>query len=177
LGIVDIRKSADVLARYGQMGELYDACLRILIEAIREVGIQDQKPRTACVVLSDTLIKAQTFSDADEESNFINLAKLLSSCLVVRGAHLAILQSIDSKEVIKMHEDLIYQTLKGEGSWITLKALAQLVISLKPTEALKIQVSLSKIVEQIDLNSASDSDQDALRTYEKRLVTLASKSL
>ncbi|PWN37847.1 STAG-domain-containing protein, partial [Meira miltonrushii] len=175
LGIVDIRKSADILARYGQMGELYDACLRILIEAIREVGIQDQKPRTACAILSDTLTKAQTFNNADEESNFINLAKLLSSCLVVRGPHLTILQSIDSKEVIKMHDDLVYQTLKIEGRWTTLKALAQLVISLKPNEALKIQVSLNKILEQIDQNSASESDQDALRTYEKRLVTLASK--
>lgn len=177
LGIVDIRKSADILARYGQMGELYDACLRILIEAIREVGIQDQKPRTACAVLSDTLTKSQALNNPDEESNFINLSKLLSSCLVVRGAHLAILQSIDSKEVIKMHEDLINQTLRGEGQWTTLKALAQLVISLKPNEALRIQVNLNKVLEQIDQNSASESDQDALRTYEKRLVTLASKTL
>lgn len=178
LGIVDIRKSADLLARYGQMGDLYDACLRILVEAIREVGIQDQKPRTACAVLSDTLIKAQSNAEEGGEASFINLAKLLSSCLVVRGAHLAILQSIDSKEVIKMHEDLIYQTLKVEGQqWTILKALAQLVISLKPNEALKIQVSMNKILEQIDQNSASESDQDALRIYEKRLVTLASKTL
>ena len=87
-------------------------------------------------------------------------------------------QSIDSKEVIKMHEDFIFQTLKVEGqNWTILKALAQLVISLKPNEALRVQVSMNKILEQIDQDSASESDQDALRIYEKRLVTLASKTL
>lgn len=178
LGIIDIRKSADILAHYGQMGELYDACLRTLIEAIREVGIQDQKPRTACSTLSDTLIKAQTLNNANnDEANLIHLAKLLSSCLVVRGAHLTILQRIDSKELIKMHEDLINQILKGQVQWIILKALAQLVISFQPNEALKIQVGLNKILEQIDATSISESDQDAIRTYEKRLVTLASKTL
>lgn len=187
LGMIDIERSATLLAYYGRLGRLYDACLRTLVEAVREMGINQHRPAVACKVLLNTLVSAFEFSLADPETEgtFVNLAKTLSSCLVVRGPQLAIVHGMDSTAVIKLHERLIEWSISqvqetdriGLRGLTMFKALAQLLISVKPREALTIKSDMDRILSarNVEVPSAS-KDWDPLRNYEKRLVMVASKS-
>lgn len=188
LGIIQVKYSVALLSRFGRLGHVYDACLRVLVETIREVGINEGKPDRACKVILDSLWEAHSLSCQDnDESTLINLAKMLSSSLVVRGAQLAVLKRIDGQAVVDMHRrgvKMAFERLQRQSSpelqQQTLnffKAISQLLISVEPREAIIIKKDMDRMIEEFNIEIPLTSKAwDGLRQYEKRLVTIASKS-
>lgn len=191
LGIVHVQFSVAMLSRFGRLGHLYDACLRVLVETIREVGINEGKPGRACKVIMDSLWEAHSLYCLDEttsdESTLINLAKMLSSSLVVRGAQLAVLKKVDGQAVVEMHRRgtrLAFEKLQRQSSQesqqqilVFFKAISQLLISIEPREAISIKKDMDRMIEEFNIEIPLVSKAwDGLRQYEKRLVTIASKS-
>lgn len=196
LGVVHVKHCASLLAWYGRLGHGFDTCLRVLVETIREVGIHEAKPEQACSVLLDALSQAHQLycrdaSSTATDATLVNLAKMLSSALVVRGAQLAVLQSVESKAIVRLHSrgvERILDELGESGEDVDetgklqkllafFKALSQMLISVRPQEAIAIKKSMDLSIQQTGIDVPINSRQwDALRQYEKRLVTIASKS-
>jgi cohesin complex subunit SA-1/2 len=193
LGIIQVQYSTSLLSKFGRLGHIYDACLRVLVETIREVGISEAKPERACNVVLDSLLQAHSLFSNDEdaihEASLINLAKMLSSSLVVRGAQLAILKKVEGRAVVNMHNrgiKVIFEKLEKdpdadlETQQKTLslfKAWSQLLVSLEPREAITVKKDMDRMMDEYNIQvPLTAKTWDALRQYEKRLVTIASKS-
>lgn len=117
----------------------------------------------------------------------INLSKLLSSCLVVRGAQLAITHTINATAVVAMHERALAWVTEhvkdaaaeseSAHALVLLKALANLLVSVDARDALAIKASMDRALARHGIEvPAAGRAWDPLRAYEKRLVTIASKS-
>ncbi|UZJ56677.1 hypothetical protein CBS101457_005997 [Exobasidium rhododendri] len=196
LGIVHVKYSVGLLSRYSRIGPIYDACLRVLVELLRDVGIHEGRPEQVCKVILDSLWEAHHHYCRDEhagENGLISLAKMLSSSLVVRGAQLAIAKSIDGQAVVEMHDRGIRFALemltrlnhraeketteKQREVLVFFKALSQLLVSVGPKEAITIKKGMDKLLVEFEIEVPISSKMwDPLRQYEKRLVTIASKS-
>lgn len=191
LGIIHIQYSVAILSKFGRLGVVYDACLRVLVETIREVGINEGKPERACTVVLDSLLQAHSLychdMDGSKEVALVNLAKMLSSALVVRGAQLAVLKKVDGRAVVNMHNrgikvicEKLQRDSDGEGQQKILslfKAMSQLLVSVEPREAITVKKDMDHMIEEYNIQVPLTSKSwDALRQYEKRLVTIASKS-
>jgi cohesin complex subunit SA-1/2 len=202
LGIIHVKYSVGLLAKYSRIGHVYDSCLRVLVELLREVGINEDRPEQACSVVLDSLSEAHADYCREEsapESGVVNLAKMLSSSLVVRGAQLSIVKSVSGQAIVDMHNRGTRRALvkiakihsSGEGSkgkaqkkekdlqalFVFFKALSQLLVGLGPREALAIKNNMGRLLVELDLDVPMTSKSwDPFRQYEKRLVTITSKS-
>lgn len=126
---------------------------------------------------------------AQGESRFVSLSRSISSALVIRGAHLAILRAIDPPSLLHLHkrgaeyvakkwkaaEQANNKAIKARAPafW---KGLGNLLISASARDAHKIKSAMDQAILDagIEVPPASKS-WDPQRQYEKRLVTLMAK--
>lgn len=136
---------------------------------------------------------------ATSETIFVNLSKALSSAFVIRGAQLTIQKAIKAEPMVQLHSNVIAIALSsnerassassGRGSasstpaprakdahenpLLLFKAIAQLLVSAGPREAMRIKAGLDKRAREHP--ATVERDNGSLKAYEKRLVTIISK--
>lgn len=92
----------------------------------------------------------------EDEYNAVHLAKLLSSCFVIRGGQLVVLKRLDAQFIVQIHVNLLnwvvkrlaaYQNNKNKKGLkkclLFFRVLLPLLSSIQNRDALKMSVSLS----------------------------------
>ncbi|CEH14396.1 Sister chromatid cohesion complex Cohesin, subunit STAG/IRR1/SCC3 [Ceraceosorus bombacis] len=194
LGVLASRHAAPVLAFYGRLGHIFDASFKYLVEALKEEAIYVHSPSSACHVVLSSLKQSFVLFEQDptseSENAFVNLARSLSGALVVRGAHLAVLKSVPSHALVQLHtegcEHVISKALRAEQAGnqalkaraiIFWKGLAQLLPSATGRDAIRIKAAMDKLLADADIEvPPSAKAWEPQRSYEKRLVNIASRS-
>ncbi|PWN40799.1 hypothetical protein IE81DRAFT_348894 [Ceraceosorus guamensis] len=194
LGVLASRHAAPVLAFYGRLGHIFDASFKYLVEALKEEAIYVHSPSSACHVVLSSLKQSFVLFEQDptseSENAFVNLARSLSGALVVRGAHLAVLKSVPSHALVELHtegcEHVISKALRAEQAGnqalkaraiIFWKGLAQLLPSATGRDAIRIKAAMDKLLAEADIEvPPSAKAWEPQRSYEKRLVNIASRS-
>lgn len=115
----------------------------------------------AFILQAYTLVLDETVPD---ESNAIQLTKLLSSCFILRGSQLSIIRRLDSTYVVQIQTQLI--------TWITRKLAGY--ISNKNKKQTKVALSFFKVL--IPLINAVPS-KDALKMCARTRSSARGKSI
>lgn len=73
LGVLELRHAVPLCARYGRLGDLFDASLRVVVDAIRDAGIFDRRAHVACRVVLDSLMKVRGRLEKDDKGWALDL--------------------------------------------------------------------------------------------------------
>ncbi|KAG8914902.1 hypothetical protein FRC00_009816 [Tulasnella sp. 408] len=191
-GIIQISHASKVLAYYGRLGMTYDQCMKVVIELLREEGMYKSRGFIVAEVIKDAVRDSFLLyleGRAPDDEHTLALVKAMSAALVIRGAQLSIVQRLDGENVVTIHQELV--------AWITKRiaqyeksgnkklrnaaieffhSLTQLLISADSADASQIQEHLKKSLDTSNLEpSATARFWEPLRSYEKRLSTIATK--
>ncbi|KAI0342546.1 hypothetical protein BDW22DRAFT_1357931 [Trametopsis cervina] len=191
-GAIHFRHCAVLLAHFGRLGPSFDICAKLIVDILREEGMYKENGETVVNVIIQAvresfLMVLDGISAAEDYS--INLAKLLSSAFILRGAHLAVVKRLDSKFVVNIHTKLLSWLCKRLASYdasgnkkavnkcvMFFKVLQPLLGALDARESLKIKAHLDQVLAQSKVHVPTTSKSwDPYRVYEKRLTTSKDK--
>ncbi|EST04683.1 hypothetical protein PSEUBRA_005959 [Kalmanozyma brasiliensis GHG001] len=196
VGIIDAKYSTVVLTHFGRLGAIYDSCCKALIEVLKEEAIFGGYNRAVIVesVIWDSLREAFEHyldtGDSTVEARFISLSRQLANALVVRGAGFTALRKIDARCLISLHsrasEHIAQKVAAAERNGVKkvkaqmpalYKGMANLLLTANPTDAVKIKSAMDRAYRAAQVQIPPTSKAwDAHRSYEKRLLKIASKS-
>ncbi|CAD6887518.1 unnamed protein product [Tilletia laevis] len=191
LGVFDVKHAGMLLKHHGRLGAVFDSCLKILVDVLREAALKFGFANDVCTMALRALEESFDFYLADgkkgTDANFLALSRAVSSMLVLRGPHLTILRAVSSSALIQLHVDGIkYAVQKAkegadEDIEITTKrapgffrGLLYMMASMQARDALKIKTEMDKAIREADVDTAFKV-WDPQRTYEKRLVGIIAK--
>ncbi|KAE8214306.1 hypothetical protein CF327_g2267 [Tilletia walkeri] len=192
LGVFDIKLAGMLLKHHGRLGLVFDSCLKILVDVLREAALKFGFANDVCSMALRALQESFDFYIAEgkkgTDSNFLALSRAVSSVLVLRGPHLTILRAVSSSALIQLHVDGIkYAVQKAkdgadEDIEITTKrapgffrGLLYMMASMQARDALKIKTEMDKLIRETKVDT-SFKVWDPQRTYEKRLVGIVAKN-
>jgi cohesin complex subunit SA-1/2 len=127
VGAVNVRHGAVLLAHYGRLGPAFDACVKIVVDVLREEGMMYDNADVVVTVVTQAMqevshprsldaCRSRLFVQAFNlvldgivhgEDNCIQLAKALSGCLVIRGSQLSIVKRLEGQYLIQIHTTLV----------------------------------------------------------------------
>ncbi|KAJ3840935.1 hypothetical protein F5878DRAFT_43352 [Lentinula raphanica] len=189
-GIIHIRHGAVLLAHYGRFGPAFDSCAKVVIEILKEEGLAGDDGQLIVLVVTQAMKEAFNVNRhilSRDDSSFIALSKLLSSCFILRGGQLTVLRRLDSQYIVEIHTTLINWVIKQLGSrsnsnskdsktlLLFFRGLIPLVAALQSRDALKIKAHLDQAWVQAKIEPGNTLMWEPLRAYEKRLGTAMGK--
>ncbi|CAO1636551.1 unnamed protein product [Parajaminaea phylloscopi] len=193
LGLIDIGLVAPLIGKFGRVGRMYDVMAKLLIEVVREEGILSGEGHKAGKVILESLKDSfEAFlaeGSAEAESRFVSFSRSLSSALVIRGAHLAVLRAIDADALLQIHKQgAEYAARKWKAaeaadnkaikarSPVFWKGLSNLLVSATARDAHSIKSLLEQAVKDAEIDiPATSKSWEPYRQYERRLVALMAK--
>ncbi|CCM03065.1 uncharacterized protein FIBRA_05185 [Fibroporia radiculosa] len=191
-GVIHFRHSVTILTHYGRLGPAFDMCSKVIVEILREEGMYKDNGAVVVEIVCQALSDSFTLvieGIVHTEDHTVALAKLLASCLVIRGAQLSIVRKLDGPHIVKIHTTALswigkklvtYESSKNKKARnraiLFFKALLPLLSSVDSRDALTIKAHLDQVIAQGRLEiSATAKPWDPYRAYEKRLATAMSK--
>ncbi|KAF8634382.1 hypothetical protein AX15_000952 [Amanita polypyramis BW_CC] len=191
-GTINARHGAVLLAHYGRLGPTFDACIKIVIDVLREEGMMYDDPDVVVVVVTQAMQEAFNLvldGIVQGEDNCVQLAKALSSCLAIRGSQLSIIKRLEGQYVVQIHVTLLsyivkrltaYEKNKNKKSLRTavsfFRTLVPLLLAVQSKDALEIKAHMDQALAQAKLEpSPASKIWEPQRAYEKRLGTALSK--
>lgn len=168
---IHYRHGSILLSHYNRLVPPFDICAKSLVDILRNEGISSGNGQAVSEVIIQALkevrgqslliitrltIKLQAYTlvlDGVEHSTdaAVALAKLLSSCFMVRGAQLSVVGRLDSKFVVEIHTSLLTWIGKRLGTYESngnkqlrataaefFKVLLQLLSTVDSRDALKM---------------------------------------
>jgi cohesin complex subunit SA-1/2 len=128
VGAIHIHHGAVVLAHYGRLEVSFDTCSKAIVDVLREESVMNDNPDVIVTTVTQALqevsylffwifgnrsqfsIQSYTLvfdGLVRDDSNSVLLAKLLSTCFIVRGSQLSILRRLDNQYIVEVHTNLI----------------------------------------------------------------------
>ncbi|KAF8062324.1 hypothetical protein FPV67DRAFT_1508040 [Lyophyllum atratum] len=191
-GALHIHHGSILLAHYGRLGPAFDACSKVVVEVLREEGMMKNQGDVVVAIVTQALRESYTLvldGVVPDETNSLQLSKLLATCFVVRGSQLSIIRRLDSQYVVQVHKELLswiakrlatYESNKNKKSLksaiLFFKVLAPLLGVIPSRDALKIKAHMDQVLAQAKVEvSPTSKVWEPQRAYEKRLTTAMSK--
>ncbi|KAK2460025.1 hypothetical protein APHAL10511_007948 [Amanita phalloides] len=192
VGTINVCHGAVLLAHYGRLGPAFDACIKIVIDVLREEGMVYGNAEDVVTVITQAMQEAFNLvldGIIQGEDNCMQLAKALSGCLIMRGSQLSIIKRLESQYVVQIHITLVSYIAKRLTAYEKnnnkkafklamsfFKTLVPLLLSVQSNEALEIKAHLDQVLAQAKLEPSPTSKiWEPQRAYEKRLGTALSK--
>ncbi|KAA1471951.1 hypothetical protein DENSPDRAFT_148019 [Dentipellis sp. KUC8613] len=192
-GAINARHSAVLLSYYGRLGPAVDLCSKAIVEVLRDEGMYKDNGDVVVAVVTQALRDAFTsFLEGvvSSEAPSVALAKVFVSCLMIRGAQLAVVRRLDAQYVVEIHTSLLtwigkriasYEANKNRksrnASILFFKVLQPLLAPIDNRDALRIKAHLDQILAQTKVEmSATSAIWEPQRAYEKRLATAMAKT-
>ncbi|KAJ3515607.1 hypothetical protein NLJ89_g1655 [Agrocybe chaxingu] len=177
-GAIHIKHGAVVLAHYGRLDVAFDMCSKKIVELLREEHMLKDNPATVVATLTQAIQESSSLvldGVVRDETNAVQLAKLLSTCFIVRGNQLSVLRRLDSDKRIATYEK--NKNKRGLKSAIALfRVLIPLLSAVPSRDALKIKAHMGQVLEEAQVEvSATSKVWEPYRAYEKRLGAIMSK--
>ncbi|TFK53082.1 hypothetical protein OE88DRAFT_1718118 [Heliocybe sulcata] len=191
-GAINVRHADVLLAHFGRLGPSFDVCCKVIVEQVREEGLFNGNGQL--VVDMVTRATQESFSlllDGIEntEEHSVALARLLSSCFLMRGAQLAVIRRLDPKFVNEIHVDSLTWIGKRLATYenndnkrgrnkalLFFKVLIPLLAAVDSRDALRIKAHMEQVLAQAKVQpSATSKPWEPQRLYEKRLGNVVSK--
>ncbi|TFK31727.1 hypothetical protein BDQ12DRAFT_93119 [Crucibulum laeve] len=191
-GAIHIHHGAVLLAHYDRLGVAFDTCSKVVVDILREEGMLNNNGELVVAVLTQALREAYTLvldGVVRDESNSLQLAKVLANCFVIRGSQLSVVRRLESQYIVQIHTTLLtwigkrlatYQSNKNKKSLksavMFFRALVPLVSMIESRDALKIKAHMDQILAQAKAEVSPISKAwEPQRAYEKRLTTAMAK--
>ncbi|KAL0579193.1 cohesin complex subunit [Marasmius crinis-equi] len=190
-GAVHVRHGATLLAHYGQLGAAYDACVKVVIEALKEEGMMNGQGDSVVLVITQAMKEAfaiATGTRSPDESDVVALGKALATCFVIRGSQLSVVRRLDPQYVVQIQTNLLGWIAKQLGnhlkandkkalkiSLLFFRALIPLVGSVESRDALRVKAHLDQVFAQHNVEPGTTKAWEPYRAYEKRLGTVLAK--
>ncbi|KAG6835657.1 hypothetical protein H0H93_016057 [Arthromyces matolae] len=191
-GAIHIRHGSVLLAHHGRLGPTFDACSKVIVDVLREQEMMTSQGDDIVSIIIQAIKESYTLvldGVVRDETNCVQLAKLLATCFVVRGSQLSIIRRLDSQFVVQIHNELltwivqrltVYENNKNKKltkvAILFFKALAPLLGVIQSRDALKIKAHMDQVLAQAKLEvSPTSKVWEPQRAYEKRLTTAMSK--
>ncbi|CAA7269932.1 unnamed protein product [Cyclocybe aegerita] len=191
-GAIHIKHGAVVLAHYGRLGVAFDMCSKKIVELLREEHMLKDNPTTVVATITQAIQESSSLvvdGVVRDETNAVQLAKLLSTCFVVRGNQLSVLRRLGTEYVVQVQTNLLswvskriatYEKNKNKRGLKTAIALLRVLIPLLSAvpsrDALKIKAHMGQVLEEAQVEvSATSKVWEPHRAYEKRLSAIMSK--
>ncbi|KAK0568014.1 cohesin complex subunit [Tilletia horrida] len=192
LGIFDVKHSEMLLKHQGRLGQVFDACLKVLVDVLREAALKFGLAMEVCEMSLRALKQSFELYLADgkhsSESNFLALARAISSVLVLRGPHLTILRAVSSNALTQLHTNAITYVVQRTKDGVEedlesvvkrapgfFRALVYMLPSMTASDALKVKMEMDKAIREAGVDTEPKA-WDAQRTYEKRVVGIIAKN-
>ncbi|KZT04963.1 uncharacterized protein LAESUDRAFT_702953 [Laetiporus sulphureus 93-53] len=191
-GVIRFQHSAVLLAHYGRLGPAFDLCSKVIVEILREEGMYKDNGPIVVAVICQALRDSFTLSlegvmHSIEHS--IALGKVLASCLIIRGAQLAVVKKLEGQYVVDIHTTSLtwickrlaaFESAKNKKarnkSISFFKVLLPLLSTVDNRDALTIKAHLDQVIAQYKLEiSPTSKPWEPYRAYEKRLSSAMSK--
>ncbi|KAF8153202.1 hypothetical protein B0H34DRAFT_800432 [Crassisporium funariophilum] len=189
---IQIHHGAVVLAHYGRLEIAFDTCSKIIVDVLREENIMKEDPEVVVATLTQALQESYTLvldGVVRNEGNSVQLAKLLSTCFVVRGSQLSILRRLETQYIVKIHMNLLtwigkriamYEKNKNKKALKNaigfFRVLVPLLGAVQSRDALKIKAHMDQVLAEAKVEVAPTSKLwEPERAYEKRLSAVMSK--
>ncbi|KAI0698963.1 hypothetical protein C8T65DRAFT_719862 [Cerioporus squamosus] len=191
-GVIHFRHAATILAHYGRLGPTFDLCSKVIVEILREEGMYKNNGEAVVAIICQALQESfSLYLDSVEhtEEHSIALGKLLSTCLLLRGAQLAVVRRLDSKYVVEIQTtslSWVGKRLAGYESTKNKKArnkcikffrvLLPLLSHIDSRDSLTIKAHLDNIIAQGKSEiSPTSKFWEPYRAYEKKLTAAMHK--
>ncbi|KAH8097102.1 hypothetical protein BXZ70DRAFT_1009416 [Cristinia sonorae] len=191
-GSIHYRHASTLLAHYGRLGPVFDLCSKVIVDILREEGMYNGQGEAVVQVILQSLQESfLLFLDGvtDSEEHTTALAKSLSACMMIRGAHLAVVRRLDSQFVVNIHTSALtwigkrlaaYETAKNKKALhkalVFFKVLVPLSASLDSRDSMKIKAHLDQVLAQANMEILPTSKAwEGYRAYEKRLTSAKDK--
>ncbi|TRM66853.1 hypothetical protein BD626DRAFT_627323 [Schizophyllum amplum] len=192
-GVIDLRHCAVLLAHYGRFGSNVDSCSKVVLDSLRQECRKGGDTETVVGVITETIQDAFDLvigGYVSDETNAVHLAKSLSTALVIRGAQLAIVHSMDIDSIVQIHTDLLdwigkrlagYQANNSrrlmKKALTFFRVLTPVVVGIKPEDGLRIKAHMDQTLAEAKVDSSSTAKMwDAHKAYEKRLGVSTARS-
>ncbi|KAF5393411.1 hypothetical protein D9757_000756 [Collybiopsis confluens] len=184
VGVIQVRHGDVLLAHFGRLGSAFDACTKVVVDVLKDQGFSDDNGQLVVRVTAQTMKEAFNVfkkTKSNDESSLVAVAKLLSSCFVIRGSQLTILRRLESRDIVEIHTTLITWITKQIGSHlkstnqdrrtalIFFRALVPLVVNVQGRDALKIKAHLDQSWVHAKIEPGITKMWEPLRAYERRL--------
>ncbi|KAJ4490347.1 hypothetical protein J3R30DRAFT_3693942 [Lentinula aciculospora] len=189
-GVIQVRHGAVLLAHYGRLGPAFDSCAKLVVDVLKDEGLPGDNGQLIVLVVTQAMKEAYNVhkhSNSGDDTNFVALGKLLSSCFILRGGQLTILRRLDAQYLVEIHTTLISWIIKQIGTRPSsnskdlksflpfFRGLVPLVAAMQSRDALKIKAYLDQAWVQVKLEPGATTLWEPLRAYEKRLGTAMGK--
>uniref|UniRef100_D8Q7N8 SCD domain-containing protein n=1 Tax=Schizophyllum commune (strain H4-8 / FGSC 9210) TaxID=578458 RepID=D8Q7N8_SCHCM len=185
-GVIDLRHCAVLLAHYGRFGANVDSCSKVVLDSLRQECRRGGDTELVVSVITEAIREAFDLvlgGYVADESNALSLAKLLATAMVIRGAQLAVVHSMDVDHIVQIHTDLLdwigkrlagYQANSSRRlmrkALTFFRVLTPLVVGIKPEDGLRIKAHMDQVLAEAKVASTSTAKEwDAHKAYEKRL--------
>ncbi|XP_006455307.1 hypothetical protein AGABI2DRAFT_121237 [Agaricus bisporus var. bisporus H97] len=191
-GAINIQHGSVLLAHYGRLGVAFDTCVKVVVDILREEGLAGGNGEIIVAVVTKAVQEAFLLvldGYVEDEYNAVHLAKLLSSCFVIRGGQLVVLKRLDAQFIVQIHVNLLnwvvkrlaaYQNNKNKKGLkkclLFFRVLLPLLSSIQNRDALKIKAHADQIFDQAKVDiSPTLKAWEPQRQYEKKLHTVMNK--
>ncbi|KAJ6591108.1 hypothetical protein DFH09DRAFT_1138592 [Mycena vulgaris] len=191
-GVLHVRHAAILLSHYGRLGATFDQFAKVIVEILREEGMEQDNGDVVVVVINQALREAFTLvldGIVADETNVVQLAKHILPAFILRGAHLAVLKRLEAQYIVQIHTTSLSWIAKRIAGYesnsnkkalriaITFfKALSPLLSGIQSRDAMRIKAHMDQVLEQAKVEvSATSKVWEPQRAYEKRLVAVMSK--
>ncbi|KAG5641552.1 hypothetical protein DXG03_004787 [Asterophora parasitica] len=187
-GALHISHGSILLAHHGRLGPAFDACSKVVVDVLREEGMMNNHGDVVVSALTQALRESFALvldGVIHDETNSLQLSKLLATCFTIRGSQLSIIRRLDSQFVVQVHTELlswiakrlaIYESNKNKitlrSAILFFKVLMPLLGAIPSRDALKIKAHMDQVLAQAKVDvSPTSKAWEPKRAYEKRLTT------
>ncbi|KAJ6588456.1 hypothetical protein B0H19DRAFT_207200 [Mycena capillaripes] len=191
-GVLHVRHTAILLSHYGRLGSTFDHFAKVIMEILREEGMENDNSDVVVVVINQALREAFTLvldGIVPDETNVVQLAKQLAPTFILRGAHLAVLKKMDTQYIVQIQTTALswiakriagYEANSNKKSLriaVTFfRALTPLLAVIQSRDAMKIKAHMDQVLAQAKVEvSATSKVWEPQRAYEKRLAAVMAK--
>ncbi|KAF9078436.1 hypothetical protein BDP27DRAFT_1309581 [Rhodocollybia butyracea] len=180
-GVIQVRHGAILLAHYGMLGPAFDACVKMVVDMLKDEGLSNDNGQLIVLVATQTMKEAFNIfkkSPSHDETHLLALAKLISSCFLIRGSQLAVLRRLDAQHVLDNQANGIRSSSGDPPHKVAIvffQALVPLVATVQSRDALKIKAHLDQAWVQAKIEPGTTKMWEPLRAYEKRLSAAMGK--
>ncbi|TFL03902.1 hypothetical protein BDV98DRAFT_563241 [Pterulicium gracile] len=189
-GVLNPTHCTALLAYHGRFGDASSTCSKAIAEILRQEGIHRQNGDVVVHVITKSLTESFTaFLDGAvvSEENTISLAKLLLSCLVVRGAQLAIVARLDEESIVDIQMELLTWIGKRLTAYQAddnrrgrkratrfFRVLLPLLAALPRKDALRLKAHMEQVLSDAKVDTSLPI-WEPQKAYEKRLLSSMTK--